>query len=84
MCIYFKHRIVVKSRKLSGVIERHCVSLDFADDEEESDGGKFQEKFANYIRTIEEHLNSEPIEKQLGESDVNDSTKAISGNYRIP
>ena len=39
MYIYFKDCIVAISRKLSGVIERHCLSLDFAEDLKQSDGG---------------------------------------------
>ena len=46
--------------------------------------GEFQEKFANYIRTVDEHLNSEPIEKQIGQADVYDGTQVILNNYRIP
>ena len=67
MYIYFKDCSVVKSHKLSGVIERHCVSLDFLGDMEESDVGEFQGKVANYIsRTVGEHSNSEPTKNNLG------------------
>ena len=82
--IYFKDCSIVKSHKLSGVIERHCISLDFAGDLEESDGEAPQEKFANYLRTIGEHLDYGSIEKQFGQSDVYDGTQVILNNYRTP
>ena len=43
MRIYFKDCSIVKSHKLSGVIERHFLSLEFAKDLEESDGEVSQE-----------------------------------------
>ena len=43
MRIYFKDRSILKSRKLSGVIEGHCLSLEFAGDMGESDGEVFRE-----------------------------------------
>ena len=55
MYIYFKDCRIAKSRKLSGILERHCVSLDFSGDLGKSDGGGFQEKFANYVRATGEH-----------------------------
>ena len=42
MYIYFKDCSIVKSHKLSGVIGRNCISLDFAGDLEEPDGDVFQ------------------------------------------
>ena len=61
MYIYFKDCSLVKSHKLSGLIERHCLSLEFVGGLGESGGAVFQEKFAKYIMAIDEHLNSEPI-----------------------
>ena len=84
MYIYFKDYRMATSRKLSGVIESHCVSLDFAGGPKESDGEVAQEKFAIYTRTIDGHLNSESVEKQFGQSNVYDGTQVISNNYRIP
>ena len=66
MYIYFKDCSVSKSHKLRDVIERHFLSLEFPDELKEPDAEKFQEKFLNYIGIIEEHSNSECIEKQLG------------------
>ena len=66
MYIYFKDRIVVKSQKLSAVIGRHCLSVDFAGDLGESDGVEFQAKFPSYIRTIDGNSDSESIRNNLG------------------
>ena len=84
MYIYIKECIVAKSRKLREVIEKHCLFLELVAELKEPDDGAFREKFPNYPGTTAEHLNSECIEKQLGQSDVYDSTKVILNIYRIP
>ena len=81
MYICFKDCSIAKSQKLTGVIERHCLSLEFSGG---SYGDGFQEKFANYISTIDEHFYSKSIKKQYGQADVYDGTQVILNNYRIP
>ena len=66
MYIYFKDCRVAKSHKLSGVLDRQCISLEFVGDLGESDGEVPQEKFADYVRTFGEHVNSESVENNLG------------------
>ena len=52
MYIYFKDCSLAESRKLTDVVERHCVSLEFVAELKEPDAVKFQEKSPNYIRGI--------------------------------
>ena len=82
--IYFKDCIIAQSRKLSGVVERHCESLEFAAGVGDSDGEVFQEKFEKYIRAVDDHLNSESIEAKFAQSDVCDSTHVILNRNRTP
>ena len=84
MYIYYKDCTVVKSHKLRDVIARRGISLEFAAELKDPDAGKFQEKFPNYIRPIEERLDSECIGEQFGQSGVYDGTQVIMNIYRIP
>ena len=84
MYIYFKDCSIVKSHKLSGVIERNCVSLEFAGDLEASDGDVAQDKFAKYIMAVDEHLDSESIGVQFRKAEVYDGTQAVLNQCRIP
>ena len=68
--LYFKDTIIAKSHKLRDVIERHGMALEFAKEMDESDDAQFQESFAKFLGTIDELLNSDSIEKQLGKADV--------------
>ena len=38
----------------------------------------------NYLMTIEDHLDTDGIEKQFGQSDVFDGTQVIMNSGRIP
>ena len=77
MYIYFKDCIIAKSSKLSGVIERNRISLEFAEDLEESDcggiSGNVSRLHKGHWRTFEFRMNR----KQFGKSDVYDSTQVI-------
>ena len=84
MYIYFKDCSTAESHKLSGVIEIRCLSLEFSGDLEESDGEVPHGNLVKYIRTIDEHLNSESIDGKFGQSDVYDSTQVIMNSHRIP
>ena len=44
----------------------------------------FQGELPKYLRRVGEHLNSEPIEKQFGQSDVYDSSASILSRNRAP
>ena len=81
---YFKDRSIAKSRKLSGVIAKNCISLEFMGDLVGPDSDVFQEKFPKYLRTADEHVNSESVEKQFGQADVYDSTESILHRHRVP
>ena len=88
MLNYFKATTITtiaNSHKLHEVIERHCATLDNADQMKESDAEKFQESFGKFMRTIDEPLNTGPTGKQFGEADVSDNTRIIATNsYRTP
>ena len=82
---YFKYTIIVKSRKLRGVVERHCAALDFAGQMKESDDEQFRESLAKFVRTIGELLNTYPIGEQFGKPGVYDIARIILAKIsRIP
>ena len=82
---YFKETIIAQSRKLRGVVGRHCATLDFMKKMKESDDGQFQDSFGKFLRTIGEYLNTDSIEKQFGKADVYDNAPIILTNSsRIP
>ena len=45
---------------------------------------RFFRKISKYLRTVDGHLNSESVEKQIGQSDVYDSTAAVLNRNRGP
>ena len=82
---YFKETSIAKSHKLHGVIERHFQILDFAGGMKESEDGEFQESFWEFVRTIGVLSNTDPIEIQLGKSDVYDNAQiTLANSSRIP
>ena len=85
MSNYFREAIVVKSRKLFGVVERHCVALEFTTQMGESEDEQFQDNFGKCMGSIDEYLNTDSIVGQFGETDVYDRAKINSRNIsRIP
>ena len=81
---YFKVCSIVKSRILSGVIEKNFISLEFMGDLLEPNSAVSQAQFSKYLRRVDGHLNSESVEKQFGQSDVYDSTAEIFNRNRFP
>ena len=74
---YFKETRIAKSHKLLGAVERHCLTLDFAEKMKESEADQFPESFGKFVRTIGERLNTDYIENKLGKSDVCDNARII-------
>ena len=72
---YFREAIIVKSHELSGVIERHCVSMEFIIHSDESDADQFQDDYGKLIRRIDGCLDTDALGKQFGRADVYDNAK---------
>ena len=82
---YLREEIIVKSHKLSGVIERHCLPVEFITQLEESDTDQLQDYFGKFIRRIDEYLNTDAIGEQFGKADVYDNAKLnLASSARIP
>ena len=58
---YFREDIMVKTHKLIGAIERHCATLEFTTQMEESEAEQFQDGFGEFLRIIDEYLNTDSI-----------------------
>ena len=58
---YFKETRISKSHKLHGVVGRHCLALDFVDQMGESEADHFRDSFWEFVSTIDELLNTDPL-----------------------
>ena len=81
---YFKDRSLVKSHKSGGVIEKHCIPLEFMGDLEETDSEVFQEKSPQISKEGIRKIQFGTIGKQFGQADVYDSTAEILNRNRAP
>ena len=63
---YFKETSISKSHKLHGVVEIHCLTLDFVGKMKASDSDQLQESFAKSISAIGELTNTDSRENNLG------------------
>ena len=47
---YIKERSVAKPHKLAGIIRKHCITIEFMDDLEESARGLFRGQFSSFLK----------------------------------
>ena len=81
---YFKECIIVKSHKLAEIIRKHCVTVEFTGDLEESVSGIFCEKIPSFLTKDEEIINPYAIGGEFGSAGVYDGSAISFTRNQIP
>ena len=73
---YFRGACIVKNHALNNIIVQHSLPIDFTNKVESIEADDIQDEFALFLSKIGEYSDTETPGKQVGLSDVYDSTKS--------